>query len=246
MFCGHGGRDPETLLEFEALVHRLRAQLPAHTVGHGFLEFAEPGIPESLADLRARGATRIAALPLTLFEGAHALNDIPALLRDFEAAHPEISLRYGRAFGIEEKLLEIVADRIRETEEGVGPARREETCLLFVARGAREAEVARQALEMATRLKATLGFAGALAAFSGLAEPSVEKGLREAVRSGAKRVFVVPYFLFTGKLLKKLHAETERTAQQNPGVAFHVTAHLFGHPLLEEFLLDRVGELIEA
>ncbi|MCE2509424.1 MAG: hypothetical protein J4G10_00340 [Alphaproteobacteria bacterium] len=242
-FCGHGSRDPEARLEFETLMDRLREKLPARPVGYGFLEFAKPDIGEGLEELRRRGAERIAVLPLTLFEGGHALNDIPALLRAFEAANPGLALRYGQAFGIETKLLKIAADRIRKAMEDAAAVQPRETFLLFVARGAREAEVGRQAVEMADRLKAEFGFMAALAAFNGLAEPSVEAGLREAARSGAKCVLVVPYFLFTGKLLKELHAKTKAAAAKNADVAFHVTGHLAGHPLLEEFLLDRVGEL---
>ncbi len=245
LLCGHGSRDSETLLEFDAFVNRLRAKLPATTISHGFLEFAEPTIREGLEDLRAHGAEAIAVLPLMLFEGAHALHDIPALLQSFEATSPNLPLRYGRAFGVEEKLLAIVADRIREAEKGAGPSKREETFLLFVARGARDAEVGGRAKEMAMRLKTELGLAEALAAFSGISEPSMEAGLRLAAQSGAKRVLVVPYFLFTGKLLKKLHTETETVASENAKIEFHVTKHLFGHPLLEEFLLDRVRELTE-
>ncbi len=246
LLCGHGSRDSETLLEFDAFVNRLRAKLPATMIGHGFLEFAEPTIRQGLEELRARGAQRIVVLPLMLFEGAHALHDIPALLQSFEAARSNLPLRYGRAFGVEEKLLAIVADRIREAEEGMGPGTREATFLLFVTRGARDAEVGRRALEMVMRLKTELGLAEALAAFSGIAKPSIEEGLRLAAQSGAKRVLVVPYFLFTGKLLKKLRTETEAVAAANTEIEFHVTKHLFGHPLLEEFLLDRIRELTEG
>ena len=99
---------------------------------------------------------------------------------------------------------------------------------------------------MVMRLKTELGLAEALAAFSGIAKPSIEEGLRLAAQSGAKRVLVVPYFLFTGKLLKKLRTETEAVAAANTEIEFHVTKHLFGHPLLEEFLLDRIRELTEG
>ena len=243
--CGHGSGDSETLLEFETLLKRLRAKLSAYTIGYGFLEFSEPNIRDGLEDLRACGAQEIAVLPLMLFEGTHVLHDIPALLQAFKAEAPNFSFRYGRAFEVEEKLLAIVMDRIREAEQGIELGMREATFLLFIARGSQNVEVEKRVVEIAMRLKTELGLGYALAAFSGISKPSIKEGLKLAAQSGARRVLIVPYFLFTGKLLKKLRAETEATAMINTKIEFHVTKHLFGHPLLEEFLLDRVHELTE-
>ncbi|PCJ57697.1 MAG: hypothetical protein COA65_09055 [Rhodospirillaceae bacterium] len=105
---------------------------------------------------------------------------------------------------------------------------------------------------MAARLQESHGFMGALAAFSGLTEPSVAAGLEIAQQTGATRILVVPCFLFTGKLLKNLH-KTVRTAAANTQAVgtpptgtqteFLVTAHLEGHPLLENALMERILEI---
>lgn len=246
--CGHGGRDPETLAEFIAFVDRLRARNPAAAVGYGFLEFAEPTLAAGLFRLHAEGAQEILALPVTLFEGGHSLADIPNALRAFGQAHPALRLRYGRAFGVEEKLLRLLADRVRaaEAEAKTKAGERENAFLLVVARGAREEGAARDAATIAGRLKAELGFGETLAAFSGLARPTLKEGLERARRSGAPRVVVVPYFLFTGKLVKQLRAEVEAVAAANGDVEWLLASHLFGHPLLEEAACDRIAEIANA
>ncbi|PCJ61170.1 MAG: hypothetical protein COA65_01930 [Rhodospirillaceae bacterium] len=94
---------------------------------------------------------------------------------------------------------------------------------------------------MAARLQESHGFMGALAAFSGLTEPSVAAGLEIARQTGAARILVVPCFLFSGNLLKDLHKEVA-AATADAQTEFLVATHLAGHPLLEDALMERILE----
>ena len=67
----------------------------------GFLEFATPIIREGLDKLRARDNTLVLAVPGMLFAAGHAKNDIPSVLRTYEAQHPGMEIRYGRELGID-------------------------------------------------------------------------------------------------------------------------------------------------
>ncbi len=248
--CGHGSRNGKALEEFRAFVARLRSRLPDRLIDYGFLEFAEPTIPQGLENLRAQGAREIHAVALTLFEGKHAAKDLPALLQNFGANHPELRLHYGGGLGSglhgDEKILAIVDDRIREVEAGAAPVKRAESFLLLVARGTATERAGDIYQKMAERLRESHGFAGALAAFSGLAEPSTTAGLKIAQQAGAARILVVPCFLFAGKLLENLKKAVKTAATGTPTVGtppeFLVAAHLFGHPLLEDALMAKLLE----
>ena len=245
LLCGHGSRDCGALEGFRSFVDRVGCRLPDRQIGHGFLEFAEPDITQGLENLRAQGAREIHAVALTLFEGRHASTDIPALLQDFGRAHPDLALHYRHGFNDDEKISAIVEDRIREAE--AAPAKRAESFLLLVARGTAKKQAGEFYQKMARRLQERLGFAGALAAFSGLAAPSVTEGLEIARQAGATRILVVPCFLFAGNLLTTLHkttiAATEAGREGNAAIEILVTAHLFGHPLLEEAMVAHILDM---
>ena len=112
MLCGHGSRDVDAIREFQALAHHLAHRLPQYEVDSGFLEFATPIIRTGLDALKAKGVSRILAVPGMLFAAGHVKNDIPSELNAFAAEFPELDVQYGRDLAIEPKVLRAAADRI--------------------------------------------------------------------------------------------------------------------------------------
>ena len=104
LLCGHGSRDREAIVEFELAAAALRARLQ-HDFATGYLEFARPTIQEGLAQLMARGARQILAVPGMLFAASHVKNDLPWEMNSFMAANPGIEVRLGRDLAIDPKLL---------------------------------------------------------------------------------------------------------------------------------------------
>ena len=243
MLCGHGSRDEEAVREFERLAATLKARLPAHAVEAGYLEFARPIIRDGLEALKRRGARRIVAVPGMLFAAAHVKNDLPWEINSFAAANPEIELRFGRELAIEPKLLRAAADRIAEVE-ALAPhsVPRPETLLLVVGRGTNDPDANSNIAKVARLLWEGMGFGWAETAFSGVAHPRVEAALRRAVGLGFRRIVVFPYFLFTGVLVKRIYAETDRVAADHPGIEFLKAPYLSDHPLVLECFLERVSE----
>src|SRR5258708_4369844 len=120
MVCGHGSRDDDAVREFERVAAGVKARLPAVDIATGYLEFAKPTIRDGLEALKARGATRILAVPGMLFAASHVKNDLPWEINSFAAANPEIEVRFGRELAIAPKLLRAAADRIAEAETAAG------------------------------------------------------------------------------------------------------------------------------
>src|SRR3954467_1688430 len=106
LLCGHGSRDPEAIAEFEQAAAALRARLAGRAFATGYLEFARPTIGEALADLHARGAPRILAVPGMLFAASHVKNDLPWEMNSFMAARPGAEVKLGRDLGTDPHLLE--------------------------------------------------------------------------------------------------------------------------------------------
>ncbi len=61
---------------------------------------------------------------------------------------------------------------------------------------------------------------------------------------GANRVLMIPYFLSAGvHLLRDLTAARDSLSRLHPGVEFQLGPPLGPHPLLDELVVARIGEL---
>jgi sirohydrochlorin cobaltochelatase len=247
MVCGHGSRDDQAVAEFASVAAGIRARLPQYPVESGFLEFATPVIRDGLEKLRERGCKRILAVPGMLFAAGHAKNDIPSVLNTWAAQYPDIQVQYGRELGIDVKMMRAAGDRVAEGLAAAGgevPVH--ETLLAVVGRGASDPDANSNAAKVTRMLWEGMGFGWAETVYSGVTFPLVEPGLEYAVRLGFRRIVVFPYFLFTGRLVKRIHAHTDIVAARHPEVGFVKAPYLNDHPLVLDTFVDRVNEILEG
>jgi sirohydrochlorin cobaltochelatase len=238
LLCGHGSRDPDAIGEFEIAATALRRRLAPQDFATGYLEFARPTIQQGLADLMARGARRILAVPGMLFAASHVKNDLPWEMNSFMAANPGIEVRLGRDLAIDPKLLAAAADRIAAAV----PDRREDALLLVVGRGTNDPDANSNIAKLARMLWEGMGFGWAEAAFSGVAHPRVDAALDRAARLGFRRIVVFPYFLFTGILVKRIYDQTAAAAARIHGTEFIKAGYLRDHEMVIDAFVDRVAE----
>lgn len=247
MVCGHGSRDEAAVREFESVARGLRDRLPQYDVDYGFLEFATPIIRAGLDALRARGATRILAVPGMLFAAGHAKNDIPSVLNAYQARHDGVEILYGRELGIDPKMIRAAGDRIEEALRAAGGGvPREETLLMVVGRGASDPDANSNVAKITRLLWEGLGFGWAQTAYSGVTFPLVEPGLEHAARLGYRRIVVFPYFLFTGILVNRIYDHADRVAARHPGIEFIKAGYLNDHPLVLDTFAERVHDILDG
>jgi sirohydrochlorin ferrochelatase len=91
---------------------------PSVVVSHAHMELAEPTIAAGVAECVGRGATEIVTFPYMLSPGKHSVNDIPRMVAAAASAFPGVSVRVTPAFGVHEKLAEVVLARA-----GIAPVR---------------------------------------------------------------------------------------------------------------------------
>jgi sirohydrochlorin ferrochelatase len=82
------------------------------------MELAEPTIDQGFEACVRAGATEVVAFPYMLSPGRHSTHDIPRMVSEVAARHPEVTCTVTPAFGVHEKLAEVVLERA-----GVEPAR---------------------------------------------------------------------------------------------------------------------------
>ena len=238
LLCGHGSRDPDAIGEFEIAAAALRRRLAPQDFATGYLEFAQPTIQQGLADLMARGARRILAVPGMLFAASHVKNDLPWEMNSFMAANPGIEVRLGRDLAIDPKLLAAAAERIASAV----PEDRQDSLLVVVGRGTNDPDANSNIAKITRMLWEGMGFGWAETAYSGVAHPRVDAALDRAARLGFRRIVVFPYFLFTGVLVKRIYAQTDDAAVRFPAIEFIKAQYLSDHPGVIDAFLDRAGE----
>ncbi|MDH3229522.1 MAG: sirohydrochlorin chelatase [Alphaproteobacteria bacterium] len=247
MVCGHGSRDDQAVAEFASVAAGIRARLPQYPVESGFLEFATPVIRDGLEALRERGVKRILAVPGMLFAAGHAKNDIPSVLNTWAAQYPDIEVQYGRELGIDVKMMRAAGDRVAEGVAAAGDkVPIHETLLAVVGRGASDPDANSNAAKVTRMLWEGMGFGWAETCYSGVTFPLVEPGLEHAVRLGFRRIVVFPYFLFTGRLVKRIYAHTDIVAARHPAVEFVKAPYLADHKLVLDTFADRVTEILDG
>ncbi len=104
----HGARDPEWAEPFRALQAKVSARRPDLTVALAFLEAMTPSLAECVSRLAADGHRRITIAPLFLAQGGHLKRDLPPLLADLQARHPDSTINLLPPIGEVAELLDAI------------------------------------------------------------------------------------------------------------------------------------------
>ncbi|MGW4203308.1 sirohydrochlorin chelatase [Streptomyces sp. NPDC004726] len=243
LIAGHGTRDEAGAGAFRDFVRELGRRNPSLPVAGGFIELSPPPLGEAVTELVERGVRRFAAVPMMLVSAGHAKGDIPAALAREKERHPGISYTYGRPLGPHPALLTVLERRIAEAL-GDSSADRAEVTVLLVGRGSTDPDANAEVLKAARLLWEGRGYAGVETAFVSLAAPDVPNGLDRCVRLGARRVVVLPYFLFTGILPERVRAQTKEWAAQHPEVEVFAADVIGPTDELLDLVMERYREAV--
>ena len=112
LLFAHGARDPRWSVPFDAVAGRLRAAEPALEVELAFLEFMAPTLRDAGDRLAYAGCATVDVVPLFLGAGGHVRKDLPALLDDLRAAHPQVHWRLGPAIGEIDSVIDAMAQAV--------------------------------------------------------------------------------------------------------------------------------------
>jgi len=251
LFVGHGSRDNDAVEEFHQLAGHFRKRFPERLVETGFLEFAKPIIADGIEALKAKGATQIQAIPGMLMAGGHAKNDIPSELNALQQEY-DISIEYGTELGVNAKMVQAAQARIEESEvelkkllnsTSTTEYKREDTLLVVVGRGASDADANSNIAKITRILEEGMGFGWATTCFSGVTTPLVPDCLERAHGLGFKQVIIFPYFLFTGRLVKKIYQWADDYAEKYPDVAVVKAPYLNDHPKVIDTFVERFEQI---
>lgn len=106
---GHGARDARWKEPFTRLAGKLAASRGnAAPVDLAFLELMTPGLPEAIDAQAAQGCTAITVVPVFFGQGGHIRRDLPALIAQCQAAHPDLRIDCATAVGEDDGVLDAI------------------------------------------------------------------------------------------------------------------------------------------
>ena len=234
LYICHGSRVKQAQDQAVDFIHSCMAENPAPISAYCFLELATPTIEAAFKECVAKGATKIIAVPVLLLTAGHAKIDIPNELSRLKKIFPEIEIKYGQPIGVHPVITEILFQRIAETSDEIG----DDSTVLLVGRGSSDQAVIADLTEIANMLKRRLGINRVGVCFLAATNLSFETAILNALKSNSEKIFVIPYLLFSGMLMKKI----EKTVNQNqhPSKTVILCDNLGYHPLIKKIVFERV------
>lgn len=114
--------------------------------------------------------------------------------------------------------------------------------VVVLGHGSRVATANEPLLEVARMASERLGGAPVEGAFLQMASPTLAEAVEKLYSIGARRIHVVPFFLYPGAhVTEDIPAEVERLNVLYPSVDFILTGHLGVHPLMADIVAALVG-----
>jgi sirohydrochlorin cobaltochelatase len=241
LVLGHGSRDTAANTELEALVDAYRALHPELVVAHGYVELAEPAFAVALQDL-ARRCNHVVVLPLFLFAAGHVKNDLPLALHRARRDFPNVRFTAASSLGVHPILVELAFERVRTMLAAVTRT----TALIVVGRGSSDPDANGDFCKVVRLLAEGRDFGWVIPSFIGITRPSFEEACELVARSRPERIVVVPYFLFSGRLITKLATQIAAFRDRYPWMPVELAAHLGSDERLFALIDERVQQALHG
>ena len=193
---------------------------------------------EGITRCIARGANRIAIVPVLLLTAHHVNKDIPLEIEAAKVQYPNIKFSYGEAMGIHSKIIDSLYDRILEQEIVIDP----QATVLLVGRGSSDQAVKRDLTEIGRRLSKKYGINQVNVCFLYGSQPHFDEAIQQLQASIVNQVFIIPYLLFSGILMSQI---TNKINEQSVETQKFILCENLGyHQNIKKVLKERVEQTI--
>ncbi|SFD89894.1 sirohydrochlorin ferrochelatase [Lentibacillus persicus] len=239
LYVSHGSRIREARQEAVSCIQSVIGNVNFPLQEMCFLELAAPTVEQGIDRLVNRGATAISVIPVLLLSAGHYYHDIPEELRAAKAKYPDIHWTYGKPLGVQDRFIDVLAERIQET----GAPANDDAKIMLVGRGSRHPDTIRDIQEIGGKLRRQTGFAQVDICFLAACGPTFDEALKTSIAEDHSQVFVVPYLWFTGVLMRSIR---EKLSAVNVAVKkqFICCNQLGSHALMQRALAERVYESV--
>ncbi|MED1205415.1 sirohydrochlorin chelatase [Heyndrickxia acidicola] len=239
LYISHGSRVPEATKEAMECIQLAMKKIDIPLQEIVYIEISKPSIEEGIELLVSQGALRIAVVPVLLLSAGHYYKDIPYELEKAKERFPNIYFCLGKPIGVQDQLIDILAERIHEKQTTVSPDIR----ILLVGRGSRNDETRRDIESIADKLKRKLQVQSIDTGYLAALEPRFEQALHKLLSETNSPVIVVPYLWFTGILMQSMQKKID--SLNSDGKEVILCRQIGNHPAIVAALINRVMETAE-
>ncbi|MBH0229462.1 sirohydrochlorin chelatase [Halobacillus yeomjeoni] len=238
LYVSHGSRVEKTRKEAISFIHSVQKNIDVPLCGYCFLELATPTVDEAVTHLVEKGATEIAVVPMLLLGAGHYYEDIPDELEEVKKKHPYIHFQYGEPIGVQDRITEILHQRVKEIVDG----KSENINVLLVGRGSRHPTTQKAIKNIGEALELRLCGPVVDVCFLAACAPTFEEGLQLSDQRDSEATIVVPYLWFTGILFQSMKKKVNLLKNDRE---IYLTEYLGHHPAIIRALTDRVQEALQ-
>jgi len=112
LLIDHGSRRDAANEMMNCMANLVQAMAgPDVVVRYSHMELAEPSISAGVQACVEAGATELIVFPYMLSPGKHSTGDIPRMVAEAAEPYPGLNVRVTSAFGVHEKLAELILGR---------------------------------------------------------------------------------------------------------------------------------------
>jgi len=224
LLVGHGSRGADGNHEIEEFARQWRARQPHLHIEVCFIEFAEVLLEEGLeraVQAATRASTeRIIVVPLIINAAGHVKMEIPEYIAEARMRYPEVEFLYTRHLGTCEPILAILKRRLGQAMQELDVPDPKTTGIILLARGSSDPMANGQVAEMARWLFEFGDHESVDIAFTGITYPRLERVVQRQVRLGMMQMIILPYYLFTGRLIARIERQVANLREQYPRIRF--------------------------
>jgi sirohydrochlorin cobaltochelatase len=242
LIVGHGSREASGNDEIREFAKQWRARRPDLRIELCFIEFAPPELNAALVDA-ARTSRRVLVVPLILNAAGHVKMEIPEAVEQARLACPQAEILLAPHLTACDPILAILKRRLRGAMQALDMPDPTTTGVVLLGRGSSDRGANGDMAKMARWLQEEGDHELVDLAFTGITWPRLEKVVQRQVLLGMRQVVVLPYYLYTGTLVQRIHRQVEHLRAQYPQVRFACTGHFGFEPEIFELVDQRVADL---
>ncbi len=242
LIVGHGSREDSGNQEILAFADQWRQRQPSWRIDVCFIEFASPGLNAGLLEA-ARSSQRVLVVPLILNAAGHVKMEVPEAIEQARLAYPHTEILLAPHLTACDPVLAVLRRRLRKAMQALDMPDPTTTGVVLLGRGSSDrgangdmAKMARWLLESGDHELVDL-------AFTGITWPRLERVVQRQALLGMTQIVVLPYYLYTGTLMQRIHRQVDHLRLQYPQLRFHCTGHFGFEPEIFELMTQRVLDL---
>lgn len=242
LLVGHGSREESGNEEIREFVAQWRARQPRWRIEVCFIEFAPPSLHDGLI-AAAQGARRVLVLPLILNAAGHVKMEIPEAIEHARAHCPGTAFLYGPHLTACDPILAILKRRLRRAMNALDMPDPTTTGVILLGRGSSDRAANGDMAKMARWLQEEGDHELVDLAFTGITFPRLERVVQRQALIGMRQIVVLPYYLYTGTLMQRIHRQVEHLRAQYPQIRFAASTHFGFEDEIFALLEQRVADL---